>query len=297
MGLEGETMCDHKITGGCILLSRKIIESGIWSKPPLYLKVWIFILSKAQHKDYKLLKRGQLRISIPEIMEKCSWHIGYRKVTPSKDQIFQVLEWLREPNGNNYRKPYATSYEGGTGATMITTTRATQGLLVNIDNYEIYQNLKNYEGNDEPDNENLAGATREQRTPDNINKNDKECSNNVNKNILSVEPTPYKQILDLFNSTCIMLPKIKSIEDNRKKIINTRWKGNPNIGYFQNLFNVVNKSDFLSGREGSWKGCCFDWIFKPANLQKIIEGNYNNKNNNVNQTSNSNNFDFTGLEE
>lgn len=169
-------MCEPNISGGCILLSRKIIESSIWDKPPLYLKVWLLILSKAQHKDYKLLKRGQLRISIPEIMEKCSWHIGYRKVTPTKDQVFQVLEWLRQPIGSNSRFPYATSHEGVTQATMITTTRATQGLLVNVDNYSFYQTLENYESNNGSNNEKATGATREQRTPDNINNN----VNNVN---------------------------------------------------------------------------------------------------------------------
>jgi len=38
------------IPGGYILLSRRLIESEIWDKPPMYLKVWIYILTKARHK-------------------------------------------------------------------------------------------------------------------------------------------------------------------------------------------------------------------------------------------------------
>jgi len=37
------------IPGGYILLSRKLIESEIFKKPPLYIKVWNYLLLKAQH--------------------------------------------------------------------------------------------------------------------------------------------------------------------------------------------------------------------------------------------------------
>ena len=158
-----------KIPNGYILLSRKIIESDIWDKPPLYIKVWLFILTQAQHKPYKKLKRGQLSTSIPEIIEACSWKVGYRKEKPTKDQIFQIIDWLRKGN--------ETVHEADTKATMITTTKATHGLLIDVDNYSFYQDPKNYESNDESDNEKATRATREQRQPDNINKNVEECKN------------------------------------------------------------------------------------------------------------------------
>ncbi|NRD81152.1 hypothetical protein HPT25_28070 [Bacillus sp. BRMEA1] len=163
-----------KISGGYIILSRKIIESEIWEKPPLYIKVWIYLLTKAQHAEFKKLKRGQLFTSIPEIMEACSWKVGYRTVKPTKDQIFQVIDWLRKGN--------ESSHEGETKATMITTTKATQGLLINIDNYDHYQTPKNYESNEEGNDEEEAKATRKQRQPDNINKNDKNVKNDKNEN-------------------------------------------------------------------------------------------------------------------
>lgn len=65
-------MREPKISGGYVLLPRKIIDSEIINKPPLYLKVWIYLLQIAQHTDYKQLKRGQVRTSIPEIIEACS---------------------------------------------------------------------------------------------------------------------------------------------------------------------------------------------------------------------------------
>jgi hypothetical protein len=38
----------------------------------------------------------------------------------------------------------------------------------------------------------------------------------------------------------------------------------------------VQDSDFLTGRTGKFTAS-FDWIIKPANRQKILEGNYANK--------------------
>ena len=45
---------------------------------------------------------------------------------------------------------------------------------------------------------------------------------------------------------------------------------------FEELFERVQSSDFLSGRNGKWYGCNFDWILKPENLKKILSGAYDN---------------------
>jgi len=183
-------MSEPLIPGGYILLSRKIIESQIWDKPPLYIKVWVYLLTCAQHKDYKGLKRGQLRTSIPEIQEACSWYIGFRKVVPTKDQIYQVLEWLRTGCAHND--------ESNTKATMIATTKATQGIVITILNYGHYQDSKNYESNDEGNDEKAMKPTRKQRAPNNINKNDKNDKND--KEI-------YIEIFEFWNSLKITVHK------------------------------------------------------------------------------------------
>ena len=128
------------IVGGYILLSRKIIESEIFKKPPLYLKVWIYLLSAAQHSQYKNLNRGQLFTSIPEIQEACSHYIGFRKQIPSKDKIFNILQWLRRVCEHSCEH----DDEHDTNTTMITTVRATQGILVNVERYSFYQDPQNY---------------------------------------------------------------------------------------------------------------------------------------------------------
>ena len=44
-------MVNENFQDGYILLSRSIINSEIWKKPPEYLKIFLFILVKVNHKD------------------------------------------------------------------------------------------------------------------------------------------------------------------------------------------------------------------------------------------------------
>lgn len=199
------------IKGGYILLSRKLIESEIFKKPPLYLKVWIYLLSRAQHKEYKSLKRGQLIISIPEIQEACSYYIGYRKCKPTKKQIHDIITWLRNPyervneryyEGNSDEQSEEHS-EGTAEETMIVTMKVTHGMLVTIDKYSVYQDSKNYERNNEGDTESnddgnssdnseipTKGTPKEQRR--------ERQGNNINKNVLKNGNLLYIDHFDAF---------------------------------------------------------------------------------------------------
>lgn len=158
---------------GYILESRKILDSAIWDKPPLYFKVWHYLLLKAQHADYKGLKRGQLITSIPEIREACSYYSGYRKEMPSKNEIWNILEWLRNPYGRVGGKDY--------GGGMIKTVRVTHGLLVTICNYNVYQDPKYYGEDNGKATEKTTEELRSKRQADNINKNDKNDKNEKNE--------------------------------------------------------------------------------------------------------------------
>ena len=88
------------------------------------------------------------------------------------------------------------------------------------------------------------------------------------------ERRDYSGIIEQFNSICEALPKVRDITEPRKKAINSAFKRLGNEGMTE-LFRKTAASDFLSGRKGEWKAT-FDWILKPANLTKIIEGNYDN---------------------
>lgn len=147
---------------GYILISKSIIDSGVWSKPPLYIKVWLYLLSRAQYSDYGKLKRGQLFTSIPEIQRACSYMVGYRKETPSRKEIWGVIEFLRNPHEEDTK--------GTRGVPMIETTKVTHGLIVTICKYNDYQNPKFYGSNSEGANERTPKRTRKEQQGDNIKK-------------------------------------------------------------------------------------------------------------------------------
>lgn len=227
-------MSNPKLNGGYVLLSRKLIESEIWKKPPLYLKVWIYLLSRAQHKQFKKLNRGQLWTTIPMIQEECSWYVGCRKETPTKDQIFNILEWMRNPANHQELQLFNESNdESNTKATMITTTKATRGLLVNIENYNVYQDPKSYESNDES---NVVKATKATMTTNTINKNDKNDKNDKNNNIYIVEQ---KQIIDYLNKKTGS--NYKTSTSKTKSLITSRLNEKYTVEDFKKVIDVKSE--------------------------------------------------------
>jgi hypothetical protein len=101
-------------------------------------------------------------------------------------------------------------------------------------------------------------------------------SNEIDSAPNGAERTPYKKIMELFNKTCPSFPKIKNIEGQRMLHVSVQWKKHPDLNFFETLFQKAEESDFLTGRSGKWRAS-FDWIVRPSNVTKIIEGNYENK--------------------
>jgi hypothetical protein len=69
---------------------------------------------------------------------------------------------------------------------------------------------------------------------------------------------------------------IINIKGARLNHVKKRWQENPDEKFFVDYFNKIHNSDFLSGRSADWR-CSFDWVMNPSNMQKILEGNYNNE--------------------
>ena len=83
-------------------------------------------------------------------------------------------------------------------------------------------------------------------------------------------------VVDEYNRVCTTLPYCKMLSEARMKAIAGAKKLLGDVT-FTTYFKRVEDSDFLTGRDGRWQGCGFDWILKKANLLKVQEGNYDNK--------------------
>lgn len=249
------------IEGGYILQPRNFDNGKLSKCPPHVREIFSYLVRKANHSDAIIngfeIKRGQLFTSYSTIIEDLSWYVGYRKMTYKKSHCEIAMKVLTKHG-------------------TITTTKTTRGIHVTICNYDSYQDPKRYESH----NENYTKAATKLQRHDTINKNDKnEKNKELNKDILTYISSEEQKIIDEFNNICTSLPKITTMTKTRKDKIKTRLKEFKKLGIdVSELFKIIEESDYLTGRNGRWSYCSFDWIFKnQENWIKIWEGNYNNK--------------------
>lgn len=67
-------------------------------------------------------------------------------------------------------------------------------------------------------------------------------------------------------------PAVRDLTPERRQLLKARIAQYA-LDDFLDVFGKIERSPFLRGDTG-WRGCNFDWVFKKANFQKILEGNY-----------------------
>lgn len=89
---------------------------------------------------------------------------------------------------------------------------------------------------------------------------------------------PYEEYRKVFVEECPSLPEpqeAKNWTQGRKKALRSK---RVSLEEFRDVCKKIERSDFLTGRSGNWAGCSIDWILKPQNWKKILEGNYTDRN-------------------
>ena len=90
------------------------------------------------------------------------------------------------------------------------------------------------------------------------------------------ESINYQQIADMYNNTCVSFPSLVSLSESRKKAIKARLNIYT-IEDFDKLFLKAEASDFLKGKNDRNWSATFDWLIKDSNMAKVLDGNYDNK--------------------
>ena len=109
-------------------------------------------------------------------------------------------------------------------------------------------------------------------------------NNNIDTNVsTSVETDPpidFVGLLDFWNKTMesanAVIPKIKSLSERRKGFIKARVREFNKRAVFE-VISKAGTSDFLNGKNQRGWVADFDWIFRPNNFPKVLEGNYDNR--------------------
>ena len=69
------------------------------------------------------------------------------------------------------------------------------------------------------------------------------------------------------------MPKIELLHETRKRAIKTRFN-EVGIEGIERMLKNAEESNFLNGEnEKNWVAN-FDWLFRPTNFMKVLEGNY-----------------------
>jgi len=84
----------------------------------------------------------------------------------------------------------------------------------------------------------------------------------------------YESVVENYHSLCPKLNKVIVINDLRKGFMNTRV-GEYGMEKVIAVMRMAGESEFLNGKnEKAWKAD-FEWIMRPQNFVKILEGKYN----------------------
>lgn len=226
----------NNFSKGAFQLSRSLFESDIWFMPPEYLKIWVYLIGKANHAGRKYrgfyCDRGQYFCTYSELTAQIEYSVGFRKKKYYEHYMKNTMKYLRN-----------------TG--LITSMKKPRGLLVTIPNYSDYQNLSNYEKTIENTTENTMKKLRTSKKTPAINKNDKELKNdkdiytifnfwNEQKIILHKEMEKYKSHISArLKNYCI--------EEIKEAICNYSTILKSNEHYFTHKWGL---DEFLSKKGG-----------------------------------------------
>lgn len=161
--------------------------------------------------------------------------------------------------------------------------------VVTIPNWEKHQSLDKLEAEKEKARQRVAAYRERQRkiancngysnvtvTPCNATEEDKEEDIEKDKDKEGDKKEKCQKIVDIFNSLCPSFPNIKYLSDSMKSyILNILEQFSESD--ISTAFRKCEKSSFLKGNNPrKWKAS-FDWIIKPQNLSKILNGNYDDE--------------------
>ena len=233
---------------GWIKLHRTLLENPIFNNEK-FLKVWVWCLLKASHKEHKR------QIGRREISLQPGQFIFGRKAAAEELNIAASSIWA-----------YMLLLKKGKNIDIKSSNKFS---IISIVNWDFYQ----HQEEDHDSNADNKWTTDGQQMD--TNKNDK----NEKNDIKGQDHIPYKQIVDLYHSICISFPKVVQITDNRKTAIRARWKQyNSDMKIFDTLFQKAEASLFLKGNnERKWRAGGFDWFINEQNMAKVLEGKYDNK--------------------
>lgn len=228
---------------GYIKLYRKILEWG-WYDDVNTKVVFLHLLLTANYNDTEWhgipLKRGDVVTSIHQLATDLKL---------SDQNVRTALSHLKL-TGEITSKPH------------------TKFSIISIKNYNQYQK-DNTQANEQ--------LTNNQRTTNNSVRSKEVVRTKESKNVVVSEN--YDKIFEIFNQLCVSLDSVENPTAMNIRRVSELLQQQPTFDFY-NFFNRVERSDFLTGRNGRWNvgggKASFDWLLQPKNISKIQSGQFDN---------------------
>lgn len=262
--------------GGWIKIFTERLLEWEWYHDTKMVRVFLHILLKANYRSKRFegieIKRGQLVTSLANMSAELGLSVKSIRTCLNKLQT--------------------TGEIGKQTASKFT--------IITVCKYDKYQGLRCDEGQANGKQTASEGQARgKQRASKgqqlkNIRK--KEYNNNITpskegESVDTDQPVDVdlKSVVEFFNKSVVesnsVLPKIKGATGKRVGYIKARIR---EFG-IEAVYEVISKaaaSDFINGKNQRGWVASFDWIMLPTNFPKVLEGNYDNRTNNYNETNN-----------
>lgn len=286
---------------GFIMLSRKFFSNKIWEAARTFseCEAWLDLIQSARFEATDTTEciggreitygRGQYPASIRFLSKKWSWSERVVRTFLSKLTKEKMIITDNSQGMNVITLCKYNEYNGsGTANDTVSDT-------------DINQEIKRL--NDLVTQLATQLTTQPRHTGDtNFNKENKDnnSNNSGSSNELPcgtsqphAERIDYTGLVDFFNSKTngVFGYLRQPLSDKRKGMVSARIKEHGKK-VFVEMIEKACASNFLKGQNNRNFMASFDWLIKPTNFEKVISGNYDNKNNGSSSASGGINEDF-----
>lgn len=92
---------------------------------------------------------------------------------------------------------------------------------------------------------------------------------------------PHEELIAMYHARLPSHPRMQKWTDTRRKHLQARWKEHPHLSWWEQFFDFVGQSKFLTGQVRSRDRPPFfatlDWLVKSENFAKVLEDKYHHE--------------------
>lgn len=243
---------------GTVNIARSIFDHAVFAdEPKTEREAWIWLIMEASWKPRTRrvgavvveTQRGQLAASVRFLASAWKW------TAPKVQRYLKRLE----------------------KAEMIVTRADTGVTVITVCNYDMFQ-----AGEKSSD----TAPIQQRYSADTNEKKDERREEGKEDTDVSLSGASHRPLDDIskavhdYNDAAQRAgwPTVKTMAAARRRALRSRLKDCGGNDGWKAAMERAAASDFLCGRTSKpWTGFSFDWIAKPGNFNKLVEGNYDNR--------------------